>query len=106
MKFYGDDFFKLCYMLLTAPSAFKMICPLSASGPLGRGANHLERYGGPVMKQCDSQFDDQQSKISASSQEPLIDEAKPISQEEIRRLYLEQQRRLACPGCGEEPFLG
>ena len=23
-----------------------------------------------------------------------------------RRAYLEQQRRLACPGCGEEPFLG
>ena len=27
-------------------------------------------------------------------------------QERLRQLYLEQQRRLACPGCGEAPFLG
>jgi hypothetical protein len=27
-------------------------------------------------------------------------------QEQMRRAYLEQQRRLSCPGCGEEPFLG
>jgi hypothetical protein len=26
--------------------------------------------------------------------------------EELYKAYLEQQRRLACPGCGEEPFLG
>ncbi len=26
--------------------------------------------------------------------------------EMIRQAYLEQQRRLACPGCGESPFLG
>ncbi len=26
-------------------------------------------------------------------------------QEQMRQAYLEQQRRLACPGCGEEPFL-
>ena len=24
----------------------------------------------------------------------------------LRQAYLEQQRRLSCPGCGEEPFLG
>lgn len=28
------------------------------------------------------------------------------SQEEMLRAYHEQQRRLGCPGCGEEPFLG
>lgn len=26
--------------------------------------------------------------------------------EAVRQAYLEQQRRLACPGCGEAPFLG
>lgn len=26
--------------------------------------------------------------------------------DELYKAYLEQQRRLACPGCGEEPFLG
>lgn len=30
----------------------------------------------------------------------------PEEQERLRQLYLEQQRRLACSGCGEEPFLG
>ena len=30
----------------------------------------------------------------------------PSDEETVRRAYLEQQRRLACPGCGEEPFLG
>jgi len=24
---------------------------------------------------------------------------------DLRKAYLEQQRRLSCPGCGEEPFL-
>lgn len=28
------------------------------------------------------------------------------SDEEILAAYLEQQLRLACPGCGESPFLG
>jgi hypothetical protein len=28
------------------------------------------------------------------------------TQEELERLYLEQQRRLACPSCGDAPFLG
>jgi hypothetical protein len=27
------------------------------------------------------------------------------SQEELYQRYEEQQRRLACPACGEEPFL-
>ena len=27
-------------------------------------------------------------------------------QERLRLAYFEQQRRLSCPGCGEEPFLG
>ena len=28
------------------------------------------------------------------------------TEDELYEAYLEQQRRLACPGCGEEPFLG
>lgn len=28
------------------------------------------------------------------------------TQEAYCRAYLEQQARLACPGCGESPFLG
>ena len=28
------------------------------------------------------------------------------SDAEMYKAYLEQQRRLSCPGCGEEPFLG
>lgn len=32
--------------------------------------------------------------------------ADPDSQSQMRKAYLEQQRRRACPGCGEEPFLG
>jgi hypothetical protein len=27
------------------------------------------------------------------------------SQQELSELYEEQQRRLACPSCGEEPFI-
>ena len=33
-------------------------------------------------------------------------EKKRTTQEELHAAYLLQQRRLACPGCGEEPFLG
>ncbi len=29
-----------------------------------------------------------------------------MTAEEMQAAYLEQQRRLACPGCGESPFLG
>jgi len=58
------------------------------------------------MNQHDNQLDDQQSKVSASLQETARDAPQQLSQEEMRRLYLEQQRRLACPGCGEAPFLG
>ena len=29
----------------------------------------------------------------------------PGEQQELRERYEEQQRRLYCPGCGEEPFV-
>ena len=29
-----------------------------------------------------------------------------LTQEELRERYEQQQSRLACPSCGEEPFLG
>ena len=36
-----------------------------------------------------------------------LTEVRPETEEEkTRRLYLQQQARLACPGCGEEQFLG
>jgi len=33
-------------------------------------------------------------------------ERRTMSLDEMQAAYIEQQRRLACPGCGEEPFLG
>jgi len=50
--------------------------------------------------------DAQQQIASASSQDTSRDVPQQPSQEEMRRRYLQQQQRLACPGCGEEPFLG
>ena len=32
--------------------------------------------------------------------------ASSIPHSQLYELFLEQQRRLACPGCGEEAFLG
>jgi|GEM_PF-1679833 len=46
--------------------------------------------------------------MQPTEQTPKI-ETKPEnepSQEEMERLYREQQQRLSCPGCGESPFLG
>ncbi len=34
---------------------------------------------------------------------PVVDKS---ALEDLRMLYEEQQRRLACPACGEEPFWG
>ena len=38
--------------------------------------------------------------ITTNSEEQQAETTQP-TQEELRRLYIEQQRRLACPGCGE-----
>jgi len=89
-----------------APSAFDLFCPLSASGPRGEGQEQIERYGGPIMLRNDDKLDTQKQTALTSSQETARDEAQQVSQDEFRRRYLEQQRRLACPGCGEEPFIG
>ncbi len=54
-------------------------------------------------------MDDQQEPredIDSTGQAVPAPDPSPPSQEELHRLYLEQQRRLACPGCGEAPFLG
>ena len=54
---------------------------------------------------------DEVEKVMEQGQMPLWDyllmhpEAK-LTAEEMQAAYLEQQRRLACPGCGESPFLG
>jgi len=60
------------------------------------------------MTQPTSNLDTQQPTASTTSQDATRDVSQQLSQEEIelRRHYLEQQQRLACPGCGEEPFLG
>lgn len=33
------------------------------------------------------------------------DEVAPLTEQQLRERYLQQQRRLTCPSCGEEPFL-
>jgi len=58
------------------------------------------------MTQHTEQLDRQQQTASVSSQAGFRQPPQELSQEEMRRRYLEQQRRLACPGCGEAPFLG
>ncbi len=58
------------------------------------------------MTQPTEKLDAQQQTDSTASQDASHDVPQQILQEEMRRRYLEQQRRLACPGCGEEPFLG
>lgn len=42
------------------------------------------------------------------SSDPKLCSNPPLSafRSPLYDLYLEQQRRLACPGCGEEAFLG
>ena len=58
------------------------------------------------MVQHAEQHDHEQHTTSASSQETSRDTRHELSQDELRRRYVEQQKRLACPGCGESPFLG
>ena len=58
------------------------------------------------MTQPTNNLDSQQRTVTASSPDTSRDAPQQLSQEEMQRRYLEQQRRLACPGCGEEPFLG
>jgi len=36
---------------------------------------------------------------------PLADLSNDAQQDEYRRAYLEQLRRMSCPGCGEDPTL-
>jgi hypothetical protein len=35
---------------------------------------------------------------------PAADDSQ-MDQQDLRERYEEQQRRLCCPGCGEEPYL-
>lgn len=79
-----------------------MFCPQTR----GEGQNNLNRYGGPIMSQQKEHLDEPQQTDSTPSPETSRDASHELSPEEFRRRYLEQQRRLACPGCGEEPFLG
>ncbi len=59
------------------------------------------------MTQHDDKLGIQKQTAPAKSQDTTSrDQTQRLSQEEMQRRYLEQQRRLACPGCAEEPFLG
>ncbi len=58
------------------------------------------------MTQSTDQPETQQPTPSVASQDNSPDAPQQLSQEEMQRRYLEQQQRLACPGCSEEPFLG
>ncbi len=58
------------------------------------------------MTQQADKLDTQQPTTSTDSQDTSRDVPQQPSQEEMQRRYLQQQQRLACPGCGEEPFLG
>ncbi len=44
--------------------------------------------------------------ILQHSAERVSTVAGPDDEQEIRRRYLEQQKRMSCPGCGEDPFVG
>lgn len=89
-----------------SPSHSRLFCPLSASGPLGRGAKQSQILRRNIMSQNQYQMESPQAKDSISPQEPTSKDPPQLSQEEMKCRYLEQQRRLACPGCAEEPFLG
>lgn len=40
--------------------------------------------------------------VSSASNQPLTEEQLSKQQEEYRRAYLEQLRRMSCPGCGDD----
>ena len=62
--------------------------------PIGSWAESTGPYGVRVACQvCDKLFGYMPNDAGRTDQE-------------LHEAYLEQQRRRACPGCGEEPFLG
>ncbi len=42
---------------------------------------------------------------SPSESQPLTDEALAAQQEQYRQAYLQQLRRMSCPGCGDDGVL-
>lgn len=46
-----------------------------------------------------------EERLPLPEQEQSLERKRELTQEDLRRRYEEQQRRLACPGCGEEPFI-
>lgn len=49
------------------------------------------------MRDCDL---NEQTQLETSAAEAVSHE-----QEQLFELYLEQQRRLCCPSCGDDPFI-
>lgn len=63
----------------------------------------------PVGAPSSAQNDENASRCSVNeTQQPTRsdDASADAEQERLRKLYLQQQQRLSCPGCGESPFLG
>ena len=48
---------------------------------------------------------DSEDSVATDGDAPSGDSVVLVSDDELRARYLEQQARLACPGCGEEPFI-
>lgn len=55
----------------------------------------------PVPK-TSSELPAQETKSDST---PLTDEAMAVQQEQYRQAYLQQLRRMSCPGCGDDGFL-
>mgnify|MGYP003110207333 CR=1 FL=1 len=54
-------------------------------------------------RSLDSQLETETHVGKTPNDETDCDQQSP---DDMTAAYLQQQRRLACPGCGEEPFLG
>lgn len=56
---------------------------------------------------CSNEFQNEKQSVACTRCGGLT-ESKPTEaeKERLKKLYLEQQKRLSCPGCGESPFLG
>jgi hypothetical protein len=44
---------------------------------------------------------EQSANLPAQSQPADAEQKRELTQEDLHRLYIEQQRRMLCPGCGE-----
>ncbi len=57
------------------------------------------------MSTNDSKQEQAKATTDCTRKEPT-EVSREQEQAEMQKRYLQQQQRLACPGCGESPFLG